>query len=80
MTYGDSLSTNSGELHSHLKATWDELYGKRSEMVHGLLPNRDQTFDELANKVISLCGQISLGFIAVEVEGADSNADLRYNI
>jgi hypothetical protein len=57
----------------HLKRMWDDLYGKRSTLVHGLAPRPGSDYGELAHQTVSLCGQILLKAIAREVAGADSH-------
>jgi hypothetical protein len=64
----------------HLKPIWDDLYGKRSTLVHGLAPKPGADYSELAHKTVSLCGQILLKVIATEVRGADSHVARFYEL
>lgn len=64
----------------HLKPIWDELYGKRSTLVHGLAPRPGADYSELASKTVSLCGQILLKAIAREIKGANSYVDKFYRL
>jgi hypothetical protein len=64
----------------HLKPIWDELYGKRSTLVHGLAPKPGADYGELAYRTVSLCGQILLKVIAREVTGANSHVDMFYKL
>lgn len=62
----------------YLKPTWDELYGKRSTLVHGLAPKPGADYGELAHKTVSLCGQILLKAIAREIKGANNHVNTYY--
>ncbi len=62
----------------HLKPTWDELYGKRSTLVHGLAPKPGANYADLAFRTLSLCGQILLKAIARDIVGADSHVHRFY--
>ena len=62
----------------HLKPTWDELYGRRSTLVHGLAPKPGADYGELAFKTVSLCGQILLKEIAREIKGVNNHVDKFY--
>jgi len=64
----------------HLKPVWDDLYGKRSTLVHGLAPKPGADYGDLAFKTISLCGQILLKAIAKEVKGASSHTGVFYGL
>lgn len=63
---------------NHLKPIWDDLYSKRSTLVHGLAPKPGMDYGELAFKTVSLCGHILLKAIATEVSGADSHISKFY--
>jgi hypothetical protein len=58
---------------SHLKKKWDELYGQRSTLVHGLAPQPGADYSQLATETVSLCGQVLLKVIANEVPGANAH-------
>jgi hypothetical protein len=62
----------------HLKPTWDDLYGKRSTLVHGLAPKPGADYSELAFKTVSLCGHILLKAIAREIKGANRHVNKFY--
>jgi hypothetical protein len=64
---------------SYLRAEWDQLYGERSTLVHGLAPKPGVRYDDLANRTVSLCGHILMKVIAREIQGADS-ANLFYPV
>jgi len=64
----------------HLKPIWDELYGKRSTLVHGLAPKPGADYGELAYRTVSLCGQIILKAIAREITSANSHVDRFYKL
>ena len=64
----------------HLKPIWDELYGKRSTLVHGLAPKPGADYGELAHRTVSLCGQILLKAIAREITGANSHVGRLYEL
>lgn len=64
----------------HLKPIWDDLYGKRSTLVHGLAPKPGADYGELAHRTVSLCGQILLKAIAREVTGANSHVNKFYKL
>lgn len=70
---------NSLEL-EHLRPTWDELYGRRSTLVHGLAPKPGADYGELAFKTVSLCGQILLKAIARDIIGANNHVDKFYRL
>jgi hypothetical protein len=63
---------------SELKGAWDDLYGARSTLVHGLAPRPGVDYSELAFKTVSLCGRILLAVIARELPGADRHIDKAY--
>jgi hypothetical protein len=65
---------------NHVKPIWDDLYGKRSTLVHGLAPKPGADYGELAHKTVSLCGQILLKAIATEVRGADNHVANYYEL
>jgi hypothetical protein len=64
----------------HLKPIWDELYGKRSTLIHGLAPKPGADYRELAHRTVSLCGQILLKAIATEIKGANNHVDTFYKL
>jgi len=64
----------------HLKPIWDDLYGKRSALVHGLAPKPGADYRELAHKTVSLCGQVLLKAVATEVMGANSHVEEFYEL
>jgi hypothetical protein len=55
---------------NHLRPKWDDLYGERSTLVHGLAPKPGVDYGELAYKAMSLCGHILITAIAHEAAGA----------
>ena len=63
---------------SHLKKEWDELYGERSTLVHGLAPKPGADYTGLATRTVSLCGQILLKVISKEITTANSHVDKFY--
>jgi hypothetical protein len=62
----------------HLRARWDDLYGQRSSLVHGLAPTPGADYGQLAGDAVSLCGFILLKAIAREIPLADRHAALLY--
>lgn len=64
----------------HLGKKWDELYKERSKLIHGLAPSPGARYDELANRVVSLCGHILLKEIAKDVPMADRYVDCCYEL
>ena len=62
----------------HLKQRWDALYAERSTLVHGLAPRPGADYSDLANRTVSLCGQILLAAIAAEIPGANRHAQRMY--
>jgi hypothetical protein len=64
----------------HLKGSWDEMYGQRSTLVHGLAPRPGVNYAELAQRVVSLCGQILLEAIAREVPCANIHVAQFYEL
>ena len=70
------LLTNLGL--DHLKSMWDDLYGKRSTLVHGLAPKPGADYSDLAHKTVSLCGRILLKAIATDVRDADRHVATFY--
>jgi hypothetical protein len=62
----------------HLKKDWDDLYGRRSTLVHGLAPTPGADYGDLAYKTVSLCGHILLKAIATELKGTDSHVAKYY--
>lgn len=65
---------------SHLKRKWDELYGRRSTLVHGLAPKAGANYSDLAFETVSLCGEILLKVVAKEVTTADLHIDKFYRV
>lgn len=65
---------------AHLKKPWDDLYGERSTLVHGLAPKPGENYSKLADRTMALCGQILLRAIAVEIELVGKLADTHYGI
>jgi hypothetical protein len=65
---------------NHLKRTWDEVYGERSTLVHGLAPKPGIDYGDLASRTMSLCGHILLTAVAREVVGADKHLDKFYPV
>jgi hypothetical protein len=63
---------------AHLKPRWDALYAERSALVHGLAPKPGENYSDLANRTVSLCGEILLAAIAAEIPGADRHAGKMY--
>jgi hypothetical protein len=63
---------------SHLKKPWDDLYGERSRLVHGLAPKPGADYSDLAHRALSLCGQILLQAVAAEIPGADKHVAQMY--
>jgi hypothetical protein len=64
----------------NLRDRWDELYRERSTLVHGLAPRPGVRYDELARRVVGLCGRILLAVVAREVSGADAHIDRFYRL
>jgi hypothetical protein len=62
----------------HLKKPWDALYAERSTLVHGLAPQPGADYGDLANRTVSLCGQILLKAAAVEIPQADRHVMRMY--
>ena len=62
----------------HLKRAWDDLYTERSALVHGLAPRPGADYGDLAHRTVSLCGQILLKAIAVEIPQADQHVARMY--
>jgi len=65
---------------NHLRAKWDALYGERSTLIHGLAPVPGANYDDLARRTVSLCGQILLKVIAMDVPNADRHVDRFYEL
>jgi hypothetical protein len=61
-----------------LRATWDEIYGQRSTLVHGLAPKPGVDYGELAYRSTSLCGRILLTAVAREIGFATRHLDVFY--
>ena len=64
----------------HLKKKWDEIYGKRSTLVHGLAPTPGVDYNSMAHEVVSLCGYILLTAISKEVPDANKHIDKFYTL
>jgi hypothetical protein len=62
----------------HLKQPWDALYAERSTLVHGLAPQPDADYGDLAHRTVSLCGQILLKAAAAEIPQADRHVTRMY--
>jgi hypothetical protein len=62
----------------HLKQPWDALYAERSTLVHGLAPQPGADYGDLANRTVSLCGQILLKAAAGEIPQADRHVTRMY--
>lgn len=63
-----------------LKPKWDELYGRRSTLVHGLAPQPGVDYVSFASEVVALCGRILLTLIAKEVPEADRHLNTYYKL
>lgn len=63
---------------AHLKKPWDDLYAERSALVHGLAPKAGADYGDLANRTVSLCGQILLKAVAAEVPLIDRHVARLY--
>ena len=61
-----------------LKKPWDELYAERSTLVHGLARQPGADYTTLANRTLSLCGQILLRAVAAEIPMADRHVSKFY--
>lgn len=64
----------------HLKREWDDLYGKRSSLVHGLAPEPGVNYYPFAHEVVSLCGRILCAVIARDFPGADEQIEKFYSV
>lgn len=65
---------------AHLKGKWDDLYGERSTLVHGLAPQPGIDYSELASRTMSLCGYILLTGVSREVPGANKHLEKLYPV
>lgn len=63
---------------SHLRKSWDAIYGERSKLVHGLAPVPGARYDELAGRCVTLCGRILLTRVAQEVPAIKKHIDTFY--
>lgn len=63
---------------SHLRKSWDAIYGERSKLVHGLAPIPGARYDDLAGRTVNLCGQILLTRVAQEVPTIKKHLDMFY--
>lgn len=63
---------------SHLRKSWDSIYGERSKLVHGLAPMPGARYDDLAGRTLNLCGQILLTRVAQEVPKIKKHLDMFY--
>lgn len=64
----------------HLQRPWDELYGERSTLVHGLRPRPGADYSDLAHRAVTLCGHILLKAIAKEIQAADRHAEIYFPV
>jgi hypothetical protein len=64
---------------SSLKKRWDELYGRRSTLVHGLAPKPGVDYVPLAHETVSLCGCILLKILKDEAPAAVAHVDELYD-
>lgn len=64
----------------HLKKAWDDLYGKRSTLVHGLAPRPGARYEELAGEAVNLCGHILLKIVAKDLPWVAAYADKYYSV
>jgi len=65
---------------NNLRPKWDDLYGKRSTLVHGLAPKPGVDYGELAYNSMSLCGHILITAISREVHGAGKYLERFYPV
>jgi hypothetical protein len=63
---------------AHLRAAWDDLYAERSTLVHGLAPKPGADYGDLAQRTVSLCGQILLRAVAAEIPMANRHVARLY--
>lgn len=63
---------------SHLRKSWDAIYGERSKLVHGLAPVPGARYDDLAGATVNLCGQILLTRVAQEIPAIKRHVDTFY--
>ncbi len=63
---------------AHLRKAWDELYGERSKLVHGLAPKPGADYAPLASKAVNLCGRILIAAVAKETPLASAHAATYY--
>ncbi len=63
---------------SHLRRSWDAIYGERSRLVHGLAPVPGARYEDLADRTVSLCGQILLTRVAQEVPAIKKHINAFY--
>lgn len=64
----------------HLMKEWDQLYGERSSLVHGLAPEPGKDYGDLANRAITLCSHILLTALGKEIEGIDENLSTHFPV
>lgn len=62
----------------YLKKRWDDLYAERSTLVHGLAPQPGADYADLAQRTVSLCGEILLRAVAAEIQQADRHVGKMY--
>lgn len=63
-----------------LRNEWDRLYGRRSELVHGLVPQPGVSYVALADEVVCLCGYILLTAVGKEVPGVMAHRDVHFPV
>jgi hypothetical protein len=65
---------------SGLRKSWDDLYGRRSTLVHGLAPRPGVDYSTLAFDTVNLCGRILLTVLTDELPAAVAHMDALYEI
>ena len=63
---------------AHLKKEWDDIYGRRSAVVHGKTQLSKPELNSLANDAIQLCGTIILGLVRQNSIQLPPIADTRF--
>ena len=63
---------------SHLRKARDTIYGKRSKLVHGLVPMPGAWYEDLVGSNVNLCGQILLIRVAQDVPTIKKQLDMFY--
>lgn len=56
--------------------SWDDLYGRRSAILHGLTYSSNATRSTMVHPALSLCGRIVLTAMARHIQGAADNLDV----